>query len=86
MTYDMYEKVCKDRFNKLEQKNDHLMAGQEEMHKDITAIRQKVFNGFGESIKEIKDEMKNLRYWMIGFMGTVALAILAGLVKFLFFS
>lgn len=78
LEYKMYERFCKPRFEKIEQ-------SQTRIEEDVIAIREKVFNGFGAAITELRDEMKSLRIWIIGLMGTVVLAVLGGLVKFLFF-
>ena len=76
--HQVFTKFCRPRFEALEKHN-------EEMRADVTAIREKVFNGFGTAIQELKEEIRSLRGWMIGFMGAVVLAILGGLVKLLFF-
>ncbi len=78
MSYEVYEHICKERFN-------HLEKMQEEMAEDVTAIRQKVFNGFGTSIEELKAEMRALRWWIIGFMGTLSMAAIGAIAKLVFF-
>ena len=44
MSYELYEKVCKERFEKLE-------IGQKDIKKDVGAIREKIFNGLETHVK-----------------------------------
>ena len=76
---DNYEKICKERFDRLESR-------QESMGADISAIREKVFDGFGESIKRLNEEMRNLRIWIIGFCGSVILLLFGAAIKLIFFG
>jgi len=44
MSYELYEQVCKERFEKLEK-------GQDDIKKDVGAIREKIFNGMSNRIE-----------------------------------
>jgi hypothetical protein len=76
---DNYEKICKDRFTKLEQNQDRIET-------DVKAVRERVFNGLSDSMKRVEEELKSLRLWVLGLIGTVALSIVATMVKLIWFS
>lgn len=79
MSDDNYEKICKDRFGKLEE-------GQEAIKKDVQVVREKIFNGLSDSIQHVTDELKSLRVWVLGLIGTVGLSLIVTMIKMIWFS
>ena len=54
MSHEMYDSVCKHEF-------DGLRVDCQGIRNDISAIKTKVYNGFGDSIVEIKKDLEELR-------------------------
>lgn len=51
---EVYRDFCNPRFGEIER-------NQEQMQRDISDIKIKLFNGMSSSIAEIKDDMKEMR-------------------------
>jgi len=49
------------RMNSMEEDIRELRSTQKEMAADVTAIREKIFNGFDKTVRETHEEVKELR-------------------------
>lgn len=87
--HQIYTKFCRPRFEAVEKH-------QAQIAEDVSAIRGKVFNGYGEAIKDVREDMndlrkwmheelKSLRGWLMGLIGTVALTVIVSMVKLIWF-
>lgn len=75
--HEMYDLVCKEEFKQL---HDTML----EQRDDIGKIKGKVFNGFDDAIKDIRERVNGLRGMIYGVYGTViAAAILMAVEYFL---
>ena len=74
-----YERICKDRFERLE-------SVQGDIAKDTAAIREKVFNGYGVAMDRLSEELKSLRGWILGLIATTGVAVLATIIKMFWFT
>lgn len=79
MSDDNYERICKDRFTRLEE-------GQEAIKGDVQAVRERVFNGLSDSIQHVTDELKSLRMWVLGLIGTIGLSLVVTMIRLIWFS
>ena len=51
---EVHEKMCLPRFEKIE-------GNQKEMQRDIGVIREKIFNGFSDSIARIESDVSEMK-------------------------
>ena len=51
---DIYEKICSGRFTSIENRQTTMAA-------DVTAIREKIFNGHSSAITPIQEDIKRMR-------------------------
>ena len=70
----VYTKFCKERFEALE-------AHQEQIAKNISAIREKVFDGYGSAIDGLREDVKSLRLWIMGLIATVGATVVVSMIK-----
>jgi len=70
----VYTKFCKARFEALE-------SHQDQIAKDVSAIREKVFNGYGSAIDGLREDVKSLRMWIMGLIATVGATVVVSMIK-----
>lgn len=71
----MYNLLCKEEFRSL---HDTML----EQRDDIAKIKGKVFNGFDDSIKDIRERVNGLRGMIYGVYGTVIAAAILMAVEY----
>lgn len=71
---EMYNLICKEEFRTL---HDTML----EQRDDIAKIRGKVFNGFDDSIKDLRERVGGLRSLIFGIYGTLIAAVILIVVE-----
>ncbi len=71
---EMYNLICKEEFKRL---HDTL----EEQRDDTAKIKGKVFNGFDDSIKDLRERVNGLRAMIYGLYATVIGTVLLVLLQ-----
>lgn len=72
--HEMYDLVCKEEFKTL---HDTML----EQRDDIGKIKGKVFNGFDDAIKDIRERVSGLRGLIYGVYGTVIAAVILMVIE-----
>ena len=74
-----YEKICQERFNKLEH-------GQSVIYEHITAIREKIYDGFDSKIDAMKFRIEWNSKLIYLILGGVILSIVVPIIKSIFWG